>query len=177
MWQREMRLLMVVFKFTLGRWRFTFSMAPITEVVGVNSILPDGNHILMWDFDDTNPEDVLAALFAVKIKYELPDIYVLETRKGKNYIAYCFKRTSWRRAVEIIASTPGVDWNFFKYGVYRGRFTLRVGDKGHGRPKLYTVIHGWTKSDVKLEELKSWVKYETLEDDKWNKKIEFKVGG
>jgi hypothetical protein len=168
---------MVVFKFTLGRWRFTFSMAPITEVVGVNSILPDGNHILMWDFDDTRLDDVLYALARVQVIYRLPDIYVLETKPYTNYIAYCFKRVPLQKAVEIIAATRGIDWNFLKYGVYRGRFTLRVTPKLGRRIKRVAVLHGMTPQDVELRELQSWVRYETLEDDKWNRKIEFKVGG
>ena len=118
----------------IWRWlvfgrRITFTFAPVTNVMGVNSNLSEGDHILMWDFDETNLDNVVKSLHQVQFKYDLPNIYVLETKEGENFIAYCFKRVTLRTAVEIIASTRGVDWNFLKYGVYRGHFTLRVGEK------------------------------------------------
>ena len=124
----------------------------------------------MWDFDDTNLRTVTKEMHRVQNKYSLPTIYILETKPKHNYIAYCFKRCDWRRAVEIIASTRGVDWNFFKYGVYRGKFTLRVGPKCERRIRLATYLLGKRTQDVKTNELLSWVKYETLEDG-WISKL------
>ena len=93
-----------------------------------------------------------------------------------NYIAYCFKRLPWRKVVEIIASTQGVDWNFFKYGVYRERFTLRVSPKCSRKPKLVYILRSPEKEDVYITDLKSWVKYETLEDGWKSKKVEIELG-
>jgi len=161
---------MVIFKTTLGRWRFTFTMAPIARVVGVNSMLPDGNHILMWDFDDKPLSKVERSLLLVQEYYTLPRIYILETKANKNYIAYCFKRTEWREAVEIIASTPNIDWPFFKYGVFRERFTLRVTPKCGRRPKLVHVLPSPYPEDASIDDLKSWVRYDTLPDG-WETEI------
>jgi len=154
----------MIIRLTLGSWRFTFSMAPITKVIGVDSLLPDGNHILMWDFDDTTLQKVIMALEDVQNVYHLPTIYILETKPNKNYIAYCFKKVPWRKAVEIIAFTKGVDWNFFKYGVYRGRFTLRVSPKCGRKPKLVWKLKSDVAEDAYITELRNWVKYETLAD-------------
>ena len=163
----------MIVRLTLGRWRFTFSMAPITKVYGVDSLLPDGNHILMWDFDDTTLQKVIMALQDVQNVYHLPTIYILETKQNRNYIAYCFKKVSWRKAVEIIAFTKGVDWNFFKYGVYREKFTLRVTPKCGRRPKLAWILKSNVPEDVYIDELKEWVQYETLVDGYESKKYEF----
>ncbi|GAI08017.1 unnamed protein product [marine sediment metagenome] len=111
-------------RFTVGDLRITLTVARITKIIGVNSELEDGSHILMWDFDDVPLDDVKLELKKVQIRYFLSDIYILETKFQTNYIAYCFTAQCWRRAVEIIAQTNLVDWNFFKYGVYRGHFTL-----------------------------------------------------
>jgi len=166
---------MTIISFKLGSWRFTFTMAPVVKVVGVNSILSDGNHVLMWDFDDTKLEDVMDALIHVQAEYMLPPIYVLETKPGKNYIAYCFKKTEWRKAVEIVVSTPHVDWNFIKYSVYRGWFTLRVSEKDGRRPKLVHVIPSDVPEDCDLFDLRKWVKYETLPSWYRGKRIEINV--
>ena len=160
----------MIIKVRIGKWRFTWSMAPLTDVVGVNSNLPNGNHILMWDLDETNITTVTKELRRIQNKHSLPTIYILQTKPKQNYIAYCFKICTWRKTVEIIAATKGVDWNFFKYGVYRGKFTLRVGPKSGRWPKLITYLLGKRKANTLPEELKSWIKYETLENG-WVSKL------
>jgi len=74
-------------RLTIGDLRFTFSCARITKVVGVNSELADGNHILMWDFDDVPLDEVQDALMRVQTRYFLSEIVILETRKDKSYNA------------------------------------------------------------------------------------------
>jgi hypothetical protein len=149
-------------KFRIGRWRFTFTFAPVVDVIGVNSVLPDGSHILMWDFDDVDLETVKWSLAWVQWRYNLPAIYILQSSENEHYIAYCFKKVSWRKAIEIIASTPNIDLNFFKYGVYREKFTLRVTPKADKKPRLVCILDSQVLPDASIEDLKSWVKYETL---------------
>lgn len=167
----------MIFRLQLGNWRFTFTIAPVTTVVGVNSRLPDGNHILMWDFDDTTLGQVIKDLDRVQSVYELPAIYILETKMRTNYIAYCFASKPWRKVIEIIAFTRGVDANFFKYGVYRERFTLRVTPKGGRRPFLKYVLKSGIKPDVEIRDLKSWVKYQTLADGHKTQHIGLRING
>lgn len=155
----------MIFKIRIGHWRFTFTFAPVTNVIGVNSKLPNGNHILMWDFDNTVITYVIDALQHIQNIYALPNIYILETKPKSNYIAYCFMQNSFRRTVEIIATTKGVDPNFFKYGVYRERFTLRVTPKCGRKPKLAYIMKSHIPENCFVTDLKSWVKYETLSDN------------
>ncbi len=153
----------MIIRFKWWKYRFTFTFAPVTDVIGVNSLLPDKNHILMWDFDKFQFWVVLAILRSIQYKYDLPRIRILESSDGWNYIAYCFKRCTWRKAKEIIASTDGVDEQFFKYGVYRGYFTLRVSQKKGSLPILVRMLESKTQEDVSVDELDSWVVYETLD--------------
>jgi hypothetical protein len=147
---------------TIGDVRITLTIARIVKVGGFNSLLTDGDHILMWDFDDTAFDEVHDHLLMIQDLYELPKIYILETKKNTNFIAYCFRRTPWHKAVRIIAETKGIDWNFFKYGVFRDKFTLRVTDKGQGKPHKVAVLDSDVPEDVSIWELKTWVNYETL---------------
>jgi len=165
----------MILKLTIGRWRFTFSMAPITRVIGVNSLLEDGNHFLMWDFDDTTLDDVVDALLQVQRIYELPTIYIVESKKDTNFMAYCFKRVSLQKAVEIIAFTKGIDWSHLKYGVFRGSFTLRVSSKCGRKPKLVWKLVSDVPEDVSIPELKRWIRYETLTDHADRRKWELKL--
>jgi hypothetical protein len=167
----------MIFKMRIGHWRITFTIAPVTDVIGVNSLMPDGNHILMWDFDDVYLYDITAVLRMIQHKYHLPNIYILTTGKKRHYIAYCFKRLPWQRVVEIIAATPLVDPNFFKYGVYRDHFTLRVTPKEGRKPKLAEILWSTVPRDCSIDELNSWTKYETLADNAPMKKWELRALG
>ena len=165
-----------IIKLTILNWRFTFSMAPITKIVGVNSLLDDGNHILMWDFDDTTLNQVAEDLLVIQDVFELPRIYLLETKKDKSFIAYCFKRLPWRKIIEIITATKGVDYNFIKYGIYREKLTLRVTAKCGRKPKLVWIFESHIPEDAKVKDLRKWVQYETLSDNFKQQKVELTIG-
>lgn len=165
----------MIVKITLGSWRFTWSIAPITHIIGVNSRLSDGNHIIMWDFDATDQWTVRDELERTQWTYNLPNIYITETSPGTGFHAWCFKKVPWRKLVEILAFTKGVDWNYFKYGIYRKEFTLRVSKKCGREIKHVTTLLSETPEDVTVHDLKSWVKYETLADGRKSRKIELEV--
>lgn len=152
----------MIWRLTLGRIRLTLTAARIAKVIGVNSELEEGRHILMWDFDGVPIDDVRLALRRVQTRYFLSDIHLCRTREPDNYIAYCFSSQEWRTACEIVAQTPFVDWNFFRFGVYRGHFTLRVSPKNDRQIKLVERLEGYTSPDCSPPDLKSWTRYETL---------------
>jgi len=149
-------------RFDIGAIRFTWSIATVVRTVGVNSYLEDGRHILMWDFDDIPLEDVKQALRIVQCRYFLSDIHIFETREGENYCAYCFTAVDWRRAVEILASTNFADMKYLKWCLFRGRFTLRVAPKMGRQSHKITTLEGYQLPDVTVDDLKSWVIYETM---------------
>jgi len=130
----------------------------------------------MWDFDDTTLNNVVAALLITQRTYNLPTIYIMETKKDKNYIAYCLKEVHWRKAIEIITYTIGVDYNFIKYGIYRNKFTLRVSPKCGRKPKLAYKLFSDMPEEVQLRQLRDWVQYETLPDGFKQRKVEIRIG-
>ena len=152
----------MILRWTVKQIRLTLTLAKIRKVIGVNSELEDGRHILMWDFDEIHLADVCQELKRVQARFFLSDIHICRTKEPDNYIAYCFTACDWRRAVMIVASTDLVDWQFLRFGVYRGHFTLRVTPKGDREIKLATRLEGFELADCKPSDLKSWVRYETL---------------
>jgi len=148
----------MIIRIRIGNWRFTFTLYQITDITGVNSLLPDGNHILMWDFDDIPLEIVQTELSIIQSIYDLPTIYILNTGKPNHYIAYSFAKCTWRLTVEILAATPHICEDYFKWGVFRKRFTLRVTPKEGRKPKLVALLYSKTPEDVNVSELTSWVK-------------------
>jgi len=154
----------MMLRFRIGRWRFSLNIVHVTDVAGVNSILPDGKHILMWDFDGVSLEQVTNALLEVQHKYLLPNIYILYTGKPGHYMAYCFKRCEWQKAIEIIAATKYVDMTYFRFGVWRKKFTLRITPKDGRKIRLARVLPSPFDEDATINELDSFVRYETISD-------------
>ncbi len=141
--------------------RVHFGITRTILVTGVNSKLIDGNHILMWDFDDIQVVDVLYTLRQVQKENELPTIFILCTGIEGYYHAYCFKRCSWIKARTIIASTDKVDRVFFMMAMLRGYFTLRFSDKRGREFTQAAVLEGWGEEDVEPGEVASFVEYTT----------------
>ncbi|GAI79201.1 unnamed protein product [marine sediment metagenome] len=154
----------MIWRLKIGTWRFTLSFAQVTDVVGVNSKLSDGNHLLMWDFDDVPLYKIKRELGKVRSIYDLPKIYLFNTGAPRHWMAYCFKRVTWRLWKEIVAFTKHVDPQYYKFSVYRDHGTLRVSQKCGREIKRKLVIPSPQPNDVTMDELESWVKYETLTD-------------
>jgi hypothetical protein len=133
-------------------------MSLIRKVIGVNSTLPNGQHILMWDFDDIPLDVVEVALALIQDIYNLPNIYILNTGKVEHFIAYSFEALDWKDSIEIVAATPHIDRNYFKYGVYRDHWTLRVSPKEGRKPKLVKVLWSERPETASISELNSWTK-------------------
>lgn len=166
----------MIFKLRFGQWRLTITLAPVIDVVGVDSRLEDGDHILMWDFDEIPLRTVLDNLHYIQVIFSLPNIYILKTTKPSSYIAYCFKRFPWELARGIIGITPDICENFYKWGVFRKRFTLRVTKKHGKRPRIAAILISSIPEDVSIHELRSWVQYETLAEPKRGVYIELAKG-
>lgn len=154
----------MIFKARLGNTKLTFSISKIEDVVGMNSMLGDKTHILMWDFDYTERLNVLRALRFEQWKHALPVIYVLKTAEEKGFHAYCFRRTTFKRACTILSATEYIDMNYFRMGAFRGYWTLRVSKKSGRSFELCDVLDSKVKEDAKLKELKHFTMYDTTPD-------------
>lgn len=166
----------MIFKIRIGHWRFTFTFFMSTCTRGVDSTLSNGQHILMWDFDDIPDFDVDAILRWVKNTENLPKIYVLWSGKGDHWMAYCFKRCTWEKSISIVALTPYVDYNFFRFGVMRKHWTLRIDKKQGRKPQLAWIIPSDVQEDASPDELIGFVTYETMTDNSPRKLIKIEAG-
>lgn len=151
-------------KVHIGRYQFHFGVSKLQWVDGVCSNLENGKHILMWDLDEVDEEVAMVALLTVQHRYNLPQIYLLQSSMPNNWIAYCFKALDWQQAFGIVTLTEAVDWQFVKHSCARNYFTLRVGKKRGNEPLLYTVLESDYSEDCSVDELTRFVKYQTRAD-------------
>lgn len=145
----------MVIKFNIGKLHFFFEISIQRKVIGVNSqILNSDKHILLWDFDNISLSKVKKSLKKVQDEFALSNIYILKTSES-SYHAYCFTAVSFPLAMYILASTPNIDQVFFKLGVMRGFWTLRISDR-KGKKKEITqvaVLKSNIPEDVKPEQV------------------------
>jgi hypothetical protein len=152
----------MIIKLKLFGYRFIWSVKKIIPATGANSEIGKDAHILMWDFDNRPLQAVLSSLSVAQHIEGLPEIKVFQTSKGAKYQAWCYYRTTWWNAVRIIAGTPGVDPGFFRYGIFRGRFTLRTSPKHGFKPKWVKTLESHVAPTASEFDLWSWTNYETV---------------
>jgi len=151
----------MILKFRFLRYVVKLVIFPYVTVEGVNSKLPDGNHFLMWDFDDVDLDTVIKELEWTMFLYGLPDVHILSSGDDRHYAAFCFKRVPFWLARHIISSTEHLDGNFYKYGVWRKYFTIRFTPKAGRRHKYIMTLKGYAEEDVSIDEIKSFDRYDT----------------
>jgi hypothetical protein len=133
-------------KIELAGWHFRFDVAlrKTVEVEGINShIEGTDKHILLWDFDEASLEEIKAILLKIQKDFNLSTIYIIES-SPTHYHAYCFKSCDLPNTLYILSSTPLIDEMFFKLGVLRGYWTLRITPKNKKQKFRLVCILGTT---------------------------------
>lgn len=129
------------------------------KVDGVNSDLGNGESVLFWEFDGKALTEVRGALAHAQEIYELPDIYILQASINTSWHAVCLARLPWLQALGIVIDTDLVDADYIRLAAYREHFTLRLSDKGHGRPVCTYTLASEVEPGARLEDLRSGVQY------------------
>lgn len=141
--------------------RVRLVVEPEHWTTGICSDLPDGMHILMWDFDMDELAGVVAGLASVQRRFELPAIVIWTTGPGR-YHAYSLTRLTWPVARGIVATTPSVDVVWLGLCMRRGFFTLRIGQRGmDGPPRPILRLPGYAPPQARWEELEHVSVYST----------------
>lgn len=95
-------------------------------VKAIKSICEDGRHIIFWDFDGVNYNQVFNSLLDIQRLYNLSDIWIIKTNNGFN--AVCFAKFDINKVYEIKNNTKYDDYYHIIWG-YRGcGWCLRLGN-------------------------------------------------
>lgn len=165
----------MIIELQIFKYRVVLTAAKTEVIEGVYSLLDHDMHFLMWDFDDVTLDEVKESLIEIKNKFELPDIHILETKKGEGYHGYCMSRVCFQRACEILAATTHIDMRFYTAGVMRHKWTLRLSEKTGRGIKHVCDIWSVNGDTVKIEDIKHFCHYKTPGDGHKTKII--KIGG
>jgi len=142
------------------RFRLHCSLQKYVDVEGINSnIIGSDNHILIWDFDNTPLPQVIDSLLALQGNWELPPIYIVQS-SPEHYHAYCFKLLPMPQVICILATTKGICSNFFKFGILRGYWTLRITPEKGTFKKMMILDSKYKPDKVDLSLLET-AKYRT----------------
>jgi hypothetical protein len=130
-------------------------------VLGVNSILPDGSHFLMWDFDKVELKPIIKHLEELQSAREWSTIYILVSSVPGNYHAYCFHKVTWGELVHVLLDTPGIDKQYVKLGVMRGYMTLRFTDKKNSQIRPYMRLDSVIPPTAEISDIRNFEAYWT----------------
>jgi len=149
-------------RLNVGSFHLFVALSRQVTVKGINSKIENSDeHVLFWDFDNVSLRDVYASLKEVQEKFHLGNIVVIDTGLDGYWHAYSFCRYSWPSVLHILASTKHLDSTFFKIGVIRGYFTLRITAKKYRGFTYVTKLYGHQKDNVLPEQLESVIEYRT----------------
>lgn len=148
-------------RIALGSLRIYLSITKRQPVLGVNSILADGEHVLLLDFDEVpSPTELEDGLNSFARWHRLPPIYVVESSEGK-YHGYCYHRLDWQRAALLMADCPYVDDMHQRLGIMRQYWTLRISDKAEWYMRRAFATGGYAAETAEPGELQSFVQYDS----------------
>jgi len=114
-------------KIILFNYQLRIYILKLEKRIGVNSQKYNdvNKHILMWDFDEASLATIYYSLYTLLKKYRLPTIYIVRS-SPKKYHAYCFTARTFLQICHILSDTPKLDIAYFRIGIIRGYFTLRI---------------------------------------------------
>lgn len=136
------------YRLDIVRYRLFISWTKYSKIRGVCSNLPDGRHILLWDFDNVKELDVVKELDKIQHRYRLSTIYIINTGLEKYWHAYCFTALPYPEMLRILADTKGVDRAYLSIGVLRGYYTLRYQNKKGRKFGKSILLHSRLTADV-----------------------------
>ena len=148
------------------RFRFDCSISKLADVDGINSNIfflgeANGNHILLWDFDNTPLQIVIDDLRCLQHLFDLPKIHIIES-SPEHYHAYCFSEQRKSEAIYILSLSPHIDQTYFKLGIIRGYWTLRITPKKRSDLfKPICILDSEIPEDFTLKDMLQTVKYRT----------------
>jgi len=141
---------------------FLFLMRRMVKVKGVCSELPNGRHVLFWDFDMIEKNRIIDSLLDAQNKWALPTIYLLNTGVPLGFHAYCLRALPFEFAAFVLLSTKNADRVSISYGIRRGYWVLRFTPKGNRDFGEVIQLPSQYEPDCDFEDLKTFVEYYTL---------------
>ena len=125
-------------KFSFLNYFFQFIFYKLEWTEGIDSLLPNGKHILLWDFDNCNLETVKTSLREIQDKYNLPTIHIYADNKENSFRASCPKQVDFKQLLRIMLDTENVHLNYIAWTMLKRYATMRIGKK-NGRKDVELV--------------------------------------
>ncbi len=149
------------FRFKLFNRRIAIYSRRVQSILGVNSNLKDGNHIIMLDCDDVYLADLKEELRRLQIRYRLPSGRIASTGRFNSWHVYYWVRLPFREALTVAVDCKYCDWKYIYFSTLRKHFTLRVSDKAMRKIVPVDIVHSYIDDTSNPDDIASAVKYET----------------
>jgi len=112
----------------------------------------EDKHMLLWDFDNSSIDDIKKSLERLVVKHKLPAIHIISS-SPHSYHAYCFTSRPFRNIIHILSDTPELDNSYFKLGILRGYYTLRITPRKGESFKLVGIILSKRSNEMRFDDV------------------------
>lgn len=112
----------------------------------------DDKHALLMDFDNSSLSKIINDMYTIQLKYNLPTIYIIAS-SSYSYHAYCFTGRPFMQIIHILSDIPEIDESYFRLGIVRGYFTLRITPRKNDKFKIVKILASCFPEEMKREEL------------------------
>jgi len=147
---------------------------------GYSSITQDGKHIILWDFDSNELNEVTECLMHIQKYFALSNIYLLSSRHGYN--AVCFDKYHKDKVFFIKSLTVLSDKIHDIIGYKRNGWVLRIGDDKKIETVLLSKQRFFSKSnahrllferlfDINIVKTNAFDEFENVLFEKYKRKI------
>ncbi|MEM2591596.1 MAG: hypothetical protein QXI60_03325 [Thermofilaceae archaeon] len=143
----------------LGPFKVYFGLQYLTRYEGVRSDLPDGRHIILWDYDDLGQDTVFSELRRVQWRFRLSNIYVHRTSEENKFHAICFSARTFREVAIILLASTHCDLEYVKLGLIRGYWDLRINKLAQYDLEPVAILTSPYPADVSPEQVVGRVRY------------------
>lgn len=138
----------------IGKIQASFYVKRLEKRTGICSQKEtrEDKHILLWDFDNKDLGRIMASLTRLLLRYQLPNIYIIES-SPQRYHAYSFTARTFRETIHILSDTPEIDLEYLRLGMVRGYYTLRITPRQNDIFKTVKVLASIHKDEIRYDEL------------------------
>lgn len=113
-----------------------------------SKVFKTDEHCLLGDFDYVEDfSGLLMELDRIQHKYKLPDIHVIQSSIDKYHI-YCFCARPFMEIVHILSDIKGLDKAYFRLGIIRGYFTLRISERENEKFEKVALLMSLVPPDI-----------------------------
>ena len=147
--------------FSLFGHRVSVFIRKVTVVDGVKSILPNGRHCIMMDFEDCSLRQAECEIARLQNKFRLGSADIFQSSDSNHFHIYIWTAVDLRRLLTIMLDATHEDWKHAFFSMKRKHSVLRLTDKSGSKITYIESLTSVYPDSCSEKDLANFVRYQT----------------